>query len=49
MEPILKALRHDFEGQFQVTFIDVWQDQEAGKAYDIRMIPTQNAFGCMAR
>lgn len=44
MAPILEALRHDFDGQFQVTFIDVWQDREAGKAYGIQMIPTQIFF-----
>lgn len=44
MEPILEALRHDFQDQFQVTFIDVWQDREAGEAYGVRMIPTQIFF-----
>ncbi len=44
MEPILEALRHDFHDQFQVTFIDVWQDRAAGEAYGIRMIPTQIFF-----
>jgi len=44
MEPILEALRHDFQDQFQVTFIDVWQDRAAGEAYGVRMIPTQIFF-----
>jgi thioredoxin 1 len=44
MAPILQALRHDFQDQFQVTFIDVWMDQAAGEAYNIRIIPTQIFF-----
>ncbi|MFP4145654.1 MAG: thioredoxin family protein [Phycisphaeraceae bacterium] len=44
MAPILEALSEDFEGQFQVTFIDVWKDETAGEAYGIRMIPTQIFF-----
>lgn len=44
MAPILEALRRDFDGKLQVTFIDVWKDRAAGEAYDIRIIPTQIFF-----
>jgi thioredoxin 1 len=41
MAPILVALRREFEGRFDVVFIDVWEDKEAAVPYRIRMIPTQ--------
>jgi len=41
MAPILEALREDFAGQFNVTFIDVWENRAAGEVYGIKMIPTQ--------
>ena len=41
MAPILEALREDFEGRFDVVFIDVWKDRQAAKPYGIRVIPTQ--------
>lgn len=41
MAPILEALREDFAGQFDVTFIDVWENRAAGEVYGIKMIPTQ--------
>lgn len=41
MAPILDALREDFAGQFEVTFIDVWQNRAAGEAYGVKLIPTQ--------
>lgn len=41
MAPILEALREDFAGQFEVTFIDVWENRAAGEVYGIRLIPTQ--------
>ena len=44
MAPILEAMREDFAGQFDVTFIDVWEDRAAGEVYGIRMIPTQIFF-----
>jgi len=45
MAPILKELTSTYEGQMEVEFIDVWQDQTAGKKYGIRTIPTQIFYG----
>jgi len=42
--PILEDLREEYRGRFEVVFIDVWKDPEAGKAHRIRMIPTQIFF-----
>jgi thioredoxin 1 len=45
MAPILDQLRTDYAGRLDVQFIDVWQDPDAGGAYDVRMIPTQIFYG----
>ena len=45
MAPILDDLKKEFAGRMDVEFIDVWKTPEAGKAYGIRMIPTQIFFG----
>jgi thioredoxin 1 len=44
MAPILVALREDFAGQFDVVFIDVWKNRQAGAPYGIKLIPTQIFF-----
>lgn len=44
MAPILDEMAETFEGQLDVQFIDVWENEEAGKKYGIRMIPTQLFF-----
>ena len=44
MAPILDGLREEYAGKFNVEFIDVWQDELAGKAYNITTIPTQIFF-----
>ena len=44
MAPILEALREDFAGQFEVVFIDVWENRDASEGYGIKMIPTQIFF-----
>jgi thioredoxin 1 len=44
MAPILDRLRKDFAGRLEVMFIDVWADPDAGRAYGIRVIPTQLFF-----
>lgn len=44
MKPILEELEKEYSELFEVTFIDVWQDEAAGKAYDIKLIPTQIFF-----
>jgi thioredoxin 1 len=41
MAPILEKLAQDHKGRLEVVFLDVWQDPEAGRAYEIGMIPTQ--------
>jgi thioredoxin 1 len=41
MAPILDGLRQEYQGRFDVEFIDVWQHREAGERYGIRVIPTQ--------
>ena len=44
MAPILEELRTEYAGQFEVVFIDVWEDPDAAKPYDINLIPTQIFF-----
>lgn len=41
MMPVLEQLKQDYAGQLKVTFIDVWENPDAGNQYGIRMIPTQ--------
>lgn len=41
MVPILEELRTNLAGRVEVQFIDVWENEEAGKKYGIDMIPTQ--------
>ena len=45
MAPLLKELTSAYEGQMEVEFIDVWQDQAAGQKYGISTIPTQIFYG----
>ena len=45
MKPILAELTQEFAGQFEVVFIDVWENREAGAQHGIRMIPTQIFYG----
>lgn len=44
MEPILEELKDEYSDSFKVEFIDVWENEEAGEKYNIRMIPTQIFF-----
>ncbi len=44
MAPILEALKKDFQGKLDVEFIDVWENPDAGRAYAIKLIPTQIFF-----
>lgn len=44
MAPILEALKRDFAGVFEVEFIDVWKNEDAGKRHGVEMIPTQIFF-----
>lgn len=41
MKPILEELTQEYEGHMRVTFIDVWENPDAGEKYGIRIIPTQ--------
>lgn len=41
MAPILEELKTEYAGKMEVIFIDVWKNPEAGKEYDIKIIPTQ--------
>ena len=44
MAPILEGLKKEYTGRMQVEFIDVWQNEDAGKKYGVEMIPTQIFF-----
>jgi thioredoxin 1 len=41
MAPILEGLKKEYAGKMNVEFIDVWQNEDAGKQYEVEMIPTQ--------
>jgi len=41
MAPILKELKTEYAAVFNVEFIDVWKNPDAGQKYGIRVIPTQ--------
>ncbi|NIP22555.1 MAG: thioredoxin fold domain-containing protein [Phycisphaerae bacterium] len=41
MTPILNELRDEYSRKFQIKYIDVWQDREAGAKYRVKAIPTQ--------
>jgi thioredoxin 1 len=41
MAPILEELKKEYAGKMNVEFIDVWENEAAGKEYNVEMIPTQ--------
>jgi thioredoxin 1 len=41
MAPILENLKKEYDGRMIVDFIDVWENRDAGKQYNIEAIPTQ--------
>lgn len=41
MAPILEELKKEHTGKLKVEFIDVWENEDAGKQYGVEMIPTQ--------
>lgn len=41
MAPILEELKKEYAGKLKVEFIDVWENEDAGKQYGVEMIPTQ--------
>lgn len=49
MAPILEELDKTFAGQLKVEFIDVWENEDAGPKYGLRMIPTQIFFAADGR
>jgi thioredoxin 1 len=44
MVPILEDLKKEYAGRMKVEFIDVWQNEDAGKQYGVNMIPLQIFF-----
>lgn len=44
MAPVLAELKTNYAGRMEVEFIDVWKRPEAGRAYKIKLIPTQIFF-----
>jgi len=41
MAPILEELKKTHAGKFDVVFIDVWENPDEAKKYNIKLIPTQ--------
>lgn len=41
MKPILDALSAEYADVFRTEFIDVWEQEDAAKAYGVKIIPTQ--------
>ncbi|MCX6567024.1 MAG: thioredoxin family protein [Candidatus Aminicenantes bacterium] len=41
MQPIMKEIAVEYEGQVQVVFYDVWKNPEPARKYGIQLIPTQ--------
>ncbi len=44
MAPVLAELKTNYAGRMDVEFIDVWKNPDAGKAYKLKLIPTQIFF-----
>jgi len=44
MAPILEELKKEYDGRFDVVFIDVWINPEPARKHKIRLIPTQIFF-----
>jgi len=41
MAPVLEELKENYSGIFDVEFIDIRENPDAGKKYGVRIIPTQ--------
>jgi thioredoxin 1 len=41
MVPVLDGLKKEYAGRMKVEFIDVWQNEDAGRKFGVEMIPTQ--------
>lgn len=44
MAPILEELKTEYAGRLKVIFIDVWENPDQSKKYNINLIPTQIFF-----
>jgi len=44
MAPILEELKKEYQGKAEVIFIDVRQNEDEGKRFGVRAIPTQIFF-----
>lgn len=44
MEPVLEELKRGYADQFDVIFIDVWENKAASEQYNVQVIPTQIFF-----
>lgn len=45
MKPVLEELKANYAETFKTEFIDVWENAEAAKPYNINLIPTQIFYG----
>lgn len=41
MQPVMRSIEEKYGKQVKVVFHDVWKDKDAGKKYNIQLIPTQ--------
>ena len=41
MAPILEQLKAEYAGRLRIDVYDVWENQDIGKQFGIRVIPTQ--------
>ena len=44
MAPILEELKEEYAGRMKVEFIDVWENPDEAKKYNVKIIPTQIFF-----
>ncbi|HOE67370.1 MAG TPA: thioredoxin family protein [Candidatus Hydrogenedentes bacterium] len=44
MAPILEELKRSHGEKFEVVFLDVWENPDAARAYNVNLIPTQVFF-----
>jgi len=44
MAPILEKMEKDYRGKAAIIFIDIWENREQARRFEIRSIPTQIFF-----
>jgi thioredoxin 1 len=49
MKPILEELRRLYKGQLEVVFVDIGDDPDARKPYDVYVMPTQIFYDASGR